>query len=172
MAESISLLQLGFAQMSLRMHQLPSTALSSRARKCTHTHTHPHYSIDVYCTLSASNNKAIDQCFVKSSPQGLTVQLVSNANQKWRDRVLLTRFCSCFTQLLHCIRGAQDAHCLQATVAQLWEPVLSPHMVRQQTPLSTTTTPTAGKGSDQSHWRDGRHICMLWKPSRDSISKC
>ncbi len=90
------------------------------AQKHRHASTHTAPLIYMFST------KPLDYRFLRGPLQALMVQLISNANQKWRDCVLLTRVCSFLKQLLHCVRAAQDAHCLQATVAQLWEPEMPP----------------------------------------------
>lgn len=55
-----------------------------------HRHSNTHTAPLIY-TLST---KLLDYRFLRGPLQALMVQLISNANQKWRDCVLLTRVCS------------------------------------------------------------------------------
>lgn len=127
-----------------------------RIHKTPITHT-----VSLIYTLST---KPPDYRFLRNPPQALMVQLISNANQKWRDCVLLTRFCS-FPQTIVALRQSRPGcplslgHCGAAVGAHF----VPPHVVRQQTPLSTTTTPTVGGEKKQVNplERLGTHLHLL-----------
>lgn len=137
----------------------------TRHLPCTEMHFH------TAALIYKVSTRLLHYSFLRGPPQSLMLQLISKAEMK--------RLCShdsrlLFPQTIVALRQSRPGcplspgHCGAAVGAHYVPPIA----VRQQTPLSTTTTLTAGEKARKTHWREWECICILCKPSRDSISKC
>lgn len=113
-----------------RLHKFSFCLLCTNTVLHTTTHTAP-----LICTLST---KPSDYCFLRSPPQALTLQLISNAKQKWMWENVLSWLASALSSNNPCV--ASEPPRMPIVSSPLCRSCGKPrcqssHVVGQQTPL-------------------------------------